>query len=84
MITKPESVQGSINISDQTIAKIVSSAIQRIREVAALVDGRTKRTDKHKFYKAVGIRIEETELFIELRQLFFWVFRFNSCPEPFK
>ena len=67
MITKYESVRGSINISDQTIAKIVSSAIQRIREVIALIDGRTKRTDKHTFYKAVGIRIEETEIFIELR-----------------
>lgn len=69
MITKHESVKGSIHISHQAIAKIVSSAIQSIREVTALVNGRTKRTDKNKFYKAVGLRIKETELFIELRMV---------------
>ncbi|AWB44750.1 hypothetical protein DCC85_11340 [Paenibacillus sp. CAA11] len=66
MKTMHENVKGSINISHRAIAKIASSVIQTIREVTALVDGRNKRTDKKKFYKAVGIRIEESGLLIDL------------------
>jgi uncharacterized alkaline shock family protein YloU len=60
---------GKVNISDQVIAKIASTAIQNNHAVAALVEGRTKRTDKHKFYKAVGIRIKGLEVSIDIHSV---------------
>ncbi|QUL53435.1 Asp23/Gls24 family envelope stress response protein [Paenibacillus tritici] len=66
MTIKHENVKGNIHISHKAIAKIVSSSVQTIREVTALVDGRNKQTDQEMFYKAVGVRIEEAELFIDL------------------
>lgn len=58
--------KGSVNISNQVIAKIASTAIQDNHEVTALVEGRTKRIDKNKFYKAVGISINEMEITIDI------------------
>ncbi|MNM26812.1 hypothetical protein D3C81_372830 [compost metagenome] len=57
---------GSVNISNQVIAKIASTAIQDNHEVTALVEGRTKRTDRNKFYKAVGISINEMKIKIDI------------------
>ncbi|MNC35866.1 hypothetical protein D3C75_843630 [compost metagenome] len=62
-------VNGSVHISNQAIAKIASSAIQATNEVTALVQGRTKRTDKKKFYKAIGIEIKELELIIDINPI---------------
>jgi uncharacterized alkaline shock family protein YloU len=67
MITQVEN--GIVKISNQVIAKIASKAIQETDEVVALVEGRTKRTDKNNFYKAVGIRIQELEIAIDINPI---------------
>lgn len=60
---------GSVNISNQAIAKIASIAIQETQEVTAIVKGRTKHTDKSKFYKAIGISIKELEIAIDVHPI---------------
>ncbi|MNC06324.1 hypothetical protein D3C76_38110 [compost metagenome] len=50
-------INGNVNISDQVIAKIAGASIQNLHEVTALTEGRTKRTDKRKFYKAVNSKV---------------------------
>lgn len=57
---------GSVTISNRAIAKIASHAIQEMHGVTALVEGRNKRTDRKKFYKAIGISIEDMELAIDI------------------
>ncbi|MNW40639.1 hypothetical protein D3C74_177550 [compost metagenome] len=57
--------QGSIRISNKAIAKIASMSILEVKEVTALVDGKMKRNDKSKCYKAVEVRIKESEITID-------------------
>lgn len=64
MTSKMES--GRITISNQAIAKIASHAVQEMHGVTALVEGINKRTDRKKFYKAIGISIEGMELTIDI------------------
>ncbi len=58
--------QSNVHISKQVIAKIAAKGIQEAQEIIALMDGRIKRTDKNKFYKAVRINIREVEIAIEV------------------
>lgn len=60
---------GSIRIFERAIAKIASHAIQEIHEVAALVEGRTKRVDRRKYYKAIRISVEELNLAIDIQAI---------------
>ncbi|MDY8026253.1 Asp23/Gls24 family envelope stress response protein [Paenibacillus polymyxa] len=52
-------MSGYIQMSNQAIAKIASSAIWSSSEVIAIADHIKKRTDKHKFYKGITVQIEE-------------------------
>lgn len=68
-MTNTQVKNGCIRISQQAIAKIASSAVQTTNEVTALVEGRIKRTDKKKFFKAIGIGINEFKLIIEIHPI---------------
>lgn len=61
--------KGRLHIADRVIAKVASTAIQSTSEVLALLEGRTKRTDRNKFYKAVGIRINGVEVAITIHPI---------------
>lgn len=61
--------KGSVQISNQAIAKIVSLSIREVREVTALADGWTKRTDRNKFYKAILIDINDMGLAINVNPI---------------
>jgi uncharacterized alkaline shock family protein YloU len=61
--------KGSVHISNQAIAKIASLSIREVREVTALADGWTKRTDRNKFYKAILIDINDMGLAINVNPI---------------
>lgn len=58
--------EGNIHISDRALAKIASHAVQKSKEVLELADGKIRRTDKKKFYKAIGLKIEEAGAIIQI------------------
>ncbi|WP_150271506.1 Asp23/Gls24 family envelope stress response protein [Paenibacillus tepidiphilus] len=66
MDTVNEECRGTVAISNRTIMKIVGMAIQEMHEIMALMEGKTRRTNRKDFYKAIGLTVSGAQVTISI------------------